>query len=140
MIARGGKIIASLFREIVPLVIPGVSTADLDLFCDEYIVSHDGAVPAFKGLYGFPGSVCTSVNEEIVHGIPNSNRILASGDIVSIDVGVRLAGWCSDSAWTFVVGEVSNETQSLLTTTEKALRFAIDSAKPGNHVGISERR
>ena len=135
MIARGGKIIASLFREIVPLVIPGVSTADLDLFCDEYIVSHDGAVPAFKGLYGFPGSVCTSVNEEIVHGIPNSNRILASGDIVSIDVGVRLAGWCSDSAWTFVVGEVSNETQSLLKTTEKALRFAIDAAKPGNHVG-----
>ena len=135
VIARGGKIIASLFREVTPLVIPGVSTADLDLFCDEYIVSHDGAVPAFKGLYGFPGSVCTSVNEEIVHGIPNSNRILASGDIVSIDVGVRLAGWCSDSAWTFVVGEVSNETQSLLKTTEKALRFAIDAAKPGNHVG-----
>ena len=63
MIARGGKIIASLFHEVASLVIPGVSTADLDLFCDEYIVSHDGAVPAFKGLYGFPGSVCTSVNE-----------------------------------------------------------------------------
>ena len=135
MIACGGKIIASLFHEVAPLVIPGVSTADLDLFCDEYILSHDGAVPAFKGLYGFPGSVCTSVNEEVVHGIPSASRILVSGDIVSIDVGVRLAGWCSDSAWTFVVGEVGNKAHSLLKTTEKALRFAINAARPGNHVG-----
>lgn len=135
VIARGGRIIANLLAEIAPRVVPGVSTADLDIFCDEYILSHDGAVPVFKGLYGFPGSVCTSVNEEVVHGIPSPSRILASGDIVSVDVGVRLAAWCSDSAWTFLVGEVDDAVHGLLEITEKALGVAIEAAKPGNHVG-----
>ena len=91
-IARGGAIIAELFREIGPRIVPGVSTGELDRFADEFIRSHEGAVPAFKGLYGFPGSVCISVNEEVVHGIPDFRRKLAEGDIVSIDVGVRLDG------------------------------------------------
>jgi methionyl aminopeptidase len=92
-------------------------------------------VPAFKGLYGFPGSVCISMNEEVVHGIPSRKRRLAEGDIVSIDVGVKLDGWCSDSAWTFPVGEVDAETQRLLRITEEALERAIEAARPGNHVG-----
>ncbi|HSH75366.1 MAG TPA: type I methionyl aminopeptidase [Longimicrobiales bacterium] len=134
-IGRGGSIIAGLLEELPARVGPGVSTAAIDAFCESYIVSHDGAVPAFKGLYGFPGSVCVSVNEEVVHGIPDPRRVLAEGDIVSVDVGVRLEGWCSDSAWTFPVGEVSAETSTLLEVTARSLEAAVEAAVPGNHVG-----
>jgi len=134
-VAKGGAIIAGLLEALPGHVAPGVSTGDLDAFCEEYIVSHDGAEPAFKGLYGFPGSVCVSVNEEVVHGIPSPKRVLSEGDIVSVDVGVRLGGWCSDSAWTFTVGEVSSEARALLGITEKALEAAVEAAVPGNHIG-----
>ena len=135
LIARGGAIIAGLLEEMPSRVGPGVSTGELDAFADEFIRSHEGAVPAFKGLYGFPGSVCTSVNEEVVHGIPSRKRLLQEGDILSIDVGVRLDGWCSDSAWTFPVGEVDQETARLLTVTEEALYRALEAAVVGNRVG-----
>ena len=135
LIARGGVIIGGLLREVEGRIAPGVATADLDLFCDEFIRSHEGAVAAFKGLYGFPGSVCISMNEEVVHGIPSPDRTLAEGDIVSIDVGVRLEGWCSDGAWTFPVGEVDAETASLLEVTEEALKRAVAAVRIGNHVG-----
>lgn len=135
IIARGGAIIAGLLGEVEERIEPGASTRDLDAFCDEYIRSHDGAEPAFKGLYGFAGSVCTSLNEEVVHGIPSHKRLLESGDIVSIDVGVKLDGWCSDSAWTFAVGEVDHETERLLAITEQALDVAIEAARSGGYVG-----
>lgn len=134
-IARGGGIIARLLEELPAHVAPGVSTQQIDSFCEEYIASYEGAVPAFKGLYGFPGSVCVSVNEEVVHGIPSPKRVLADGDIVSVDVGVRLDGWCSDSAWTFPVGHVGAETEALLEVTERALTAAVAAAVVGNHVG-----
>lgn len=134
-IAQGGAIIAGLHAELPARVAPGVSTADLDAFAEEYIVAHDGAVPAFKGLYGFPGSVCISLNEEVVHGIPSPRRFLRPGDIVSIDVGVRLDGWYSDSARTFPVGEISTEAERLLDVTERSLAAAVRVAVPGNHVG-----
>jgi methionyl aminopeptidase len=134
-VAKGGAIIAGLLEALPAHVAPGVSTGDLDAFCEEYIVSHDGAEPAFKGLYGFPGSVCISVNEEVVHGIPSAKRVLSNGDIVSVDVGVRLGGWCSDSAWTFTVGNVSADAKALLGITEKALEAAVEAAVPGNHIG-----
>jgi len=134
-VAKGGAIIAGLLEALPEHVAPGVTTGDLDAFCEEYIVSHDGAEPAFKGLYGFPGSVCVSVNEEVVHGIPSAKRRLSDGDIVSVDVGVRLGGWCSDSAWTFTVGEASAEAKALLGITEKALEAAVEAAVPGNHIG-----
>lgn len=134
-IARGGGIIAGLLAEVEGVVRAGVSTADLDRFCDDYIRSHDGASPAFKGLYGFPGSVCVSVNDEVVHGIPRRGRVIEDGDVVSIDVGVRLDGWCSDSAWTYPVGEVDAGTRDLLEVTERALQRAIEAAVAGNHVG-----
>lgn len=134
-IARGGAIIAGLIEELPAQIRPGLSTAALDAFCERYIVSHEGAVPAFKGLYGFAGSVCVSLNEEVVHGIPSPKRVLAEGDIVSVDVGVRLDGWCSDSAWTFPVGEVSKEARALLDVTERALGAAVEAALPGHHVG-----
>ena len=134
-IGRGGRIIAGLLEALKSEVAPGVSTGRLDAFCDAYILDHEGAEPAFKGLYGFPGSVCVSVNDEVVHGIPSSERILVEGDIVSIDVGVRLEDWCSDSAWTFAVGDIAPETASLMDVTERSLEAAIEAATRGNHVG-----
>jgi methionyl aminopeptidase len=135
VIARGGAIIAGLLDEVASRVRPGASTAELDRFADEYIRSHEGAEPAFKGLYGFPGSVCISLNEEVVHGIPSEARTLDEGDIVSMDVGVKLDGWCSDSAWTFPVGPVDEGTTQLLEVTERALDAAVAAAVAGNHVG-----
>ncbi len=134
-IARGGAIIAALYREMEQRIQAGVSTGELDRFAEEFIRSHEGAEPAFKGLYGFPGSICASVNEEVVHGIPSDERVLKEGDILSLDTGVRLDGWCSDSAWTFPVGELAPATARLLEVTEEALERAIAAARPGKHVG-----
>lgn len=135
VMARGGAIIAGLIEELERRVRPGLTTQELDDFADDYIRSHDGAIPAFKGLYGFPGSVCISVNEEIVHGIPSPERALTRGDIVSIDIGVKLDGWCSDSAWTFAVEDVDEATGRLLDVTRRSLDAAIEAARLGNHVG-----
>lgn len=134
-IAHAGSIIGKLFDELSAHVRPDVSTGEIDQLAEEFIRSHDGAVPAFKGLYGFPGSVCISVNEEVVHGIPSTHRILEEGDIVSIDVGVRLEGWYSDSARTFAVGPISDEAHALLDVTRRSLDAAVEAATPGNHVG-----
>ncbi len=134
-IARGGAIIGGLLDAVRAEAVPGVSTARLDRFSEEYIRSTEGAVPVFKGLYGFPGAVCVSVNEEVVHGIPEASRVLAEGDIVTVDVGVKLDGWCTDAARTYPVGEVDQAVQSLLDITERSLWAAIAAAVRGNHVG-----
>jgi methionyl aminopeptidase len=134
-IGKGGSIIGALFEALGERVVPGVSTAEIDRFCEDFIRSHEGAIPAFQGLYGFPGAVCISINEEIVHGIPRPDRLLGSGDIVSVDVGVKLDGWCSDSAWTYPVGEVDAAVQGLLRHTQGALDAAVEAATVGNHVG-----
>ena len=133
-IERCGDIIAALFSEIEAEVCPGVSTAALDRFVDTFVRAHEGATPAFKGLYGFPGSACISVNEEVVHGIP-SLRTLREGDIVSIDVGVKRRGWCADSAYTFPVGEIRPDAAGLMAVTRGALHAAVAAARPGNYVG-----
>src|SRR5207237_10010921 len=96
---------------------PGMTTMELDALADQFIRSHEGATPAFKGLYGFPGSICTSINDEIVHGIPSKRRTLREGDIVSLDVGVGYKGFFPDSAITVAVGTVDQKTQSLLQVT-----------------------
>lgn len=134
-IARAGAIAGGLLEAVRAQVEPGVSTKALDRFCEDYIRSHEGAVPAFKGLYGFPGSACISINEEVVHGIPSARRVLKEGDIVSVDVGVRLRGWYTDSARTFAVGAVSREADELLAATRRALDAAVAVALPGSHVG-----
>jgi methionyl aminopeptidase len=134
-IARAGRILAALFREIAPRVVPGVTTQELDALGEEFIRSHDGAVPAFKGLYGFPGSLCTSVNEEVVHGIPSSKRRLQNGDIVTLDGGVQLGGWFADAARTFPVGEIDADVQRLLDVTWESLQAGIDHARPGRRLG-----
>lgn len=133
-IARSGVIISALFAELEPRVQPGITTAALDRFVDTFIRSHDGAVPAFKGLYGFPGSACISINAEVVHGIPKGRR-LRPADIVSIDVGVRQGGWCADSAFTFPVGEIGNDAAHILAVTRDSLRLAVAAVRPNHHVG-----
>lgn len=132
--ARSGRVLAALHRELESRVVPGVSTAELDAFAEDFIRSHDGAAPAFKGLYGFPASLCTSVNEEVVHGIPSERR-LAEGDIVSIDAGVSLDGWFSDAARTFPVGEIDDETRRLLDVTVACLDAGIAEARSGSRLG-----
>ena len=134
-IARAGAIIARLFEQLPSRVVPGVNTGQIDQVADEFIRSHDRATPAFKGLYGFPRSVCISVNEEVVHGIPSPRKVLDEGDIVSVDVGVKLEGWYADAAVTLPVGTVDAETRRLLEVAEASLRQGIDVARSGRRLG-----
>ncbi|MGQ0813397.1 MAG: type I methionyl aminopeptidase [Gemmatimonadota bacterium] len=134
-IGRAGAILADLFEAIRPEVRAGRSTAELDRFAEEFITSHPGATPAFKGLYGFPASLCTSVNHEVVHGIPSRKRVLKEGDVVSVDAGVKLNGWYADAAVTLPVGEVDALTETLLRTTQRALAAGIAQAVSGNRLG-----
>ena len=134
-IAKAGSILARMFDAILPEVRPGVSTADLDLFGENFIMSHDGATPAFKGLYGFPASLCISVNHEVVHGIPSPKRIIQDGDIVSLDAGVQLDGWYADSARTFAVGDVDAVSEVLIRVTQQALEAGVAQAVAGNRLG-----
>ncbi len=133
--AEGGKILAAAVNLLRSVVRPGMSTAELDQIAEDFIRSHEGATPAFKGLYGFPGSVCASINSEIVHGIPSRKRVLEEGDLISIDVGVGYKGYFTDSAITVPVGRVDEQSQRLLRVTEDALAAGIHAAKPGNHIG-----
>jgi methionyl aminopeptidase len=135
IMAAGGRILGATIELLTSRVIPGISTGELDQIADEFIRSHEGAIPAFKGLYGFPGSVCLSVNQEIVHGIPSPKRVLREGDIISLDVGVKYQGFYTDAAATVPVGRVSDETQRLLDVTKQALAAGIAAAQLGNHTG-----
>ena len=134
-ISRAGAILGGLFDAILPEIRPGVSTADLDLFGENFIISHDGATPAFKGLYGFPASLCISLNHEVVHGIPSPKRLLREGDIVSLDAGVHLEGWYADSARTFAVGDIDAVSEVLMRVTQEALQAGIAQAVAGNRLG-----
>ncbi len=131
----GGKILAATLAMLRDAVAPGVSTLELDRMAETFIRDHEGATPAFKGLYGFPGSICSSINEEIVHGIPSRKRVLREGDIVSLDVGVGYQGLFTDSAITVPVGEIDAETQRLLDVTQESLKAGIAAAVAGNQVG-----
>ena len=135
IMARGGRILGATVEMLRREVRPGMSTWQLDEMAETFIRSHPGATPSFKGLYGFPGSVCVSINEEIVHGIPSRKRVLVDGDIIAIDVGVKFEGYHTDSATTVAVGSVSEESQRLMDVTERALAAGIEASQPGNHVG-----
>jgi methionyl aminopeptidase len=134
-IARAGAIIADLYRVLPGEVLAGRTTADLDRFAECFIQDHEGALPAFKGLYGFPATLCTSVNHEVVHGIPSERRRLVEGDVVSVDCGVKLDGYYADAALTIPVGTIAPEIQALLDATRLALERAIAAARPGNRLG-----
>jgi len=133
--AVGGAILAATHAAVRAAVRPGASTADLDKVAEEFIRSHEGATPSFKGLYGFPGSICASINEEIVHGIPSPRRVLRDGDIISVDIGVFFGGLHTDAAKTHPVGQVDPDSLRLLDVTERALEAAIEVAVEGNHLG-----
>jgi methionyl aminopeptidase len=135
IMAEGGRILAAPIEELRKAVRPGISTGELDRIADEFIRSHDGAVPAFKGLYGFTGSICASINHEIVHGIPSPKRILRDGDIISLDVGVGYKGYFTDSAATVAVGTIDAKTAKLLEVTKASLDAGIAAAQLGNHIG-----
>jgi methionyl aminopeptidase len=112
-----------------------MTTEDLDAAAEAFIRGHDGALPSFKGLYGFPKTLCTSIDEEIVHGIPSVKRVLTEGSIVSVDVGVQLEGLHADSATTIAVGRVAPEAERLMAVTRESLTAAITQARVGNHIG-----
>ena len=129
---EGNRILALLFEHLAPLIQPGITTVELDREAELFIRSSH-AVPAFKGYRGYPATLCTSVNNEVIHGIPSTRRLLA-GDIVSIDVGALHEGFYSDSARTFAVGDVSKNAHRLMDVTEKALYEGIGQSVAGNHL------
>lgn len=133
--AAAGRIVADTLALVASHARPGVSTGELDELAEDFIRSHPGARPSFKGLYDFPKSLCTSINHEIVHGIPSYDRILEEGDILSVDCGVYLHGLHADAAITVPVGEISEEAKRLLEVTRQALAAGIRAAVVGNHVG-----
>ncbi|MBN2726026.1 type I methionyl aminopeptidase [Candidatus Mcinerneyibacteriota bacterium] len=131
---RANAIIADLLCDIAPMVKPGMSTAELDRWAEEYIRAKGGR-PAFKGLYGFPSTLCVSINEEVVHGIPRDYRIIAEGDVVSVDVGAVVEGHYADAARTFAAGDVQEDLHRLITVTRDSFFVALEYARPGYHIG-----
>jgi methionyl aminopeptidase len=129
---EAGRIVALTHQELAKAIKPGITTKQLDELAETFIRSM-GAIPSFKGYGGFPGSICTSVNEELVHGIPG-NRILQDGDIISLDIGAKFEGFHGDSAWTYPVGTISAENERLLRVTEESLWKGLEQAKPGRRL------
>jgi len=129
---EAGKIVAGAHAAVAKAIDVGITTGELDRIAEEYILSQ-GAQPAFKGLYGFPATICASVNEQVVHGIPGLRK-LKNGDIISIDIGAEINGFYGDSAVTLPVGDIDQETQRLLQVTEQALFEGIKKAAPGNRL------
>lgn len=130
---EAGNIVAKVIRDLKPYIVPGVTTKELDKLAEK-IIRENNATPSFKGYQGFPGSICTSVNETVIHGIPDNTK-LKEGDILSIDVGACFNGYHGDSAYTYPVGKISDDAQKLLDVTQQALMEALKYAKPGNRIG-----
>ena len=133
LLRQAGKIVAMTHEYLKPFVKAGISTKKLDELAEKFILSQ-GAIPSFKGYGGFPGSICASINDVLVHGIPNENHILKDGDIISIDIGANYKGYHGDSAWTYAVGEVSEEAKELMRVTEESLYRGLEQVKPGNRI------
>ncbi|GGA04690.1 methionine aminopeptidase [Paenibacillus marchantiophytorum] len=128
LMREAGRIVAETHRLLARAIRPNITTKELDQIAEEFIRSQ-GAIPSFKGYNGFPGSICASVNEELVHGIPGPRK-LVEGDIISIDIGAQYKGYHGDSAWTYPVGEISETAKRLLAVTEESLYRGIAEAKP----------
>lgn len=139
LMRKSNRLVGMTLAEVAKIIKPGVTTLQLDKVAEEFIRSH-GAIPSFKGYKGapgtvdFPGSICASVNSEVVHGFP-TNYVLRDGDIISVDCGTELNGFCGDSAYTFCVGEVSEDIKMLLKTTKESLYQGIAKAVEGNRIG-----
>ncbi len=131
---RAGRLVAETLDKLQSAVKPGISTADLDRIAYEHI-TRSGGTPSFKGYHGFPASICTSVNDEVVHGIPSKRRVLEGGDIISIDCGAIIGGWHGDAAVTVPVGDATPEMDRLLEVTEESLHKGIEQVLPGKRLG-----
>lgn len=129
---EAGRIVALTHQEIKKHIAPGVTTKELDRIAEQFILQHD-ATPSFKGYNGFTGSICASVNNELVHGIPG-DRVLKAGDIISVDIGAKYNGYHGDSAWTYPVGKIDAETERLLQVTEESLFVGLKEANPGERL------
>lgn len=128
-----GNIVYETHKYLQPFIKPGITTKELDKLAEDFIRSHN-ATPSFKGYDGFPGSICTSINQQVVHGIPGNTK-LKKGDIISVDIGACYKGYHGDSAWSYKVGEISGYLQDLLDHTEEALFKGLEQIKPGNRIG-----
>ena len=133
LMRRAGYLVSLTHQYLKPFIKPGITTRELDSLAEEFIRSHDG-VPTCKGYQGFPCSLCTSVNDEVVHGIP-SGRKLKNGDIITIDMVIGYHGYQGDAAWTYAVGDINDKKKYLMEHTEKALYEGIKMVKPGAHIG-----
>lgn len=133
-IRESNQIVAEAINYIQDLIEPGISTGDINREIEQFILRKK-AKPAFKGLYGFPASTCISVQDEVVHGIPSSKRILKEGEIVGVDIGVELNGYFGDAAYTYQIGTIPASLRKLLQVTETSLYLGIEAAKVGNRVG-----
>ncbi len=133
LMKEAGRIVAVAHKAVKDMVKPGLTTADIDQLVEKIVRDHD-AIPSFKGYGGFPGSACTSINEEVVHGIPSKKRFLKEGDIVKVDIGADYKGYHGDSAWTYPVGKISNEARDLLEATEGSLFAGLNEIKAGKRL------
>ena len=133
LMRKAGMLVSEMHKFIKPYIKEGVTTKELDKLCEDFITSHD-AVCSCKGYQGYPATLCTSVNEVVVHGIPN-NRKLKNGDIISVDVVIGYKGYQGDAAWTYAVGEVDEDKKYLMEHTEKSLYEGLKMVKPGNRIG-----
>ena len=133
IMAEGGKILAKIVKELTKMIKPGITTQELDKAAED-LIFKSGAKPSFKGYEGFPTTLCTSINEEIVHGLP-SKRKLKEGDIISLDLGIILKGFHSDMAVTLPVGKIDPEIVRLIRITKKTLKIGIKKVRPGNTIG-----
>lgn len=134
LMRKAGMLVSEMHKFIKPFIKEGISTLELDKLCEEFILNHD-AVPSCKGYEGFPCTLCTSVNEVVVHGIPNKNKILKNGDIITIDVVIGYKGYQGDAAWTYAVGEIDDDKKYLMEHTEKSLYEGLKMVRPGNRIG-----
>ena len=130
---EAGRLVGEVLTELAAHVAPGVTTADLDELAEKRI-RKAGGTPAFKGYHGYPATICASINDEVIHGIPSGRRVLNEGDVISIDVGASLGGYFGDSAITLAVGQVSEEAATLLRVTDESLYKAVAAVKPGGRV------
>lgn len=133
LMKKAGNIVYKTHKYLEQYLHPGITTKELDKLAHDFIIK-EGATPSFLNYNGFPGTICTSINEEVVHGIP-SNRKIKNGDIVKLDIGACYKGYHGDSAWSYAVGNVSDNIKYLMEHTEKSLYIGLEQVKPGNHIG-----
>lgn len=134
LLRENNRLVSATLAELAKHVRAGVTTLELDRIAEDFIRSH-GAVPGFLGYNGFPNTLCISVNEQVVHGIPSSKVVLKDGDVVSVDCGTFMKGFYGDSAYTFAVGEIAPEAERLLRVTKEALYKGVAQAQPGHRIG-----